>query len=151
MDSKAVASNKKALRDFVILESQEAGIELVGSEVKSLRQSNASLNDSFARIEGGQIFLNNLHIAPYTEASYLNVEPTRTRRLLLHRAQIRKLQEKTSQRGLTLIPLKLYFNKRGIVKVELALAKGKKAYDHRQDIRKRETDMTIRRAMRRRR
>ena len=149
MDNKAVATNKKALRDFVILESQEAGIELVGSEVKSLRQSNTSFNDSFARIDGGQVFLHNLHIASYAEASYLNVEPTRVRRLLLHRAQIRKLQEKTSQRGLTLIPIKLYFNKRGIVKVELALAKGKKTYDRREDIKKREVSLLIRRAMRR--
>ena len=149
MDAKNIATNKKALRDYAILERDEAGIELVGSEVKSLRQAKANLDDSFARIEDGQAFLYNLHIAPYEQASYLNVEPTRVRRLLLHRSQINKLEAKAAQRGLTLITLRLYFNQRGIVKIELALAKGKKFYDRREDIKKKDTDLAIRRAMRR--
>ena len=149
MDAKNIATNKKALRDYAILERDEAGIELVGSEVKSLRQAKANLDDSFARIEDGQAFLYNLHIAPYEQASYLNVEPTRVRRLLLHRSQINKLEAKAAQRGLTLIPLRLYFNQGGIVKIELALAKGKKFYDRREDIKKKDTDLAIRRAMRR--
>ncbi len=151
MDEKKVTTNKKAFRDYEILERLEAGIELAGCEVKSLRQSNANLTDSFASIEENQVFLHNLHIAPYVEASYLNVEPTRVRRLLLHRAQIRKLNEKMSQRGLTLIPLKLYFNDRGFAKVELALGKGKKHYDKRDDIKRRETDMKLRRVLKNRR
>lgn len=151
MDTKIIATNKKALRDYAILEQEEAGIELVGSEVKSLRQAKASLDESFARIEGSQVLLYNLHIAPYEQASYLNVEPTRVRRLLLHRSQISKLKEKTAQRGLTLIPLKLYFNKRGKVKVELALAKGKKTYDRREDIKRREADLAMRRIIKNKR
>lgn len=147
MERIKVATNKKAYRDYHILETLEAGVELVGSEVKSLRQSKANLTDSFARIEKDQIFVHNLHISPYVEASYLNVEPLRIRRLLLHRAQIVKLQEKTSQRGLTLVPLQLYFNERGFLKIELALCKGKKLYDRREDIKRREVDVQIKRAM----
>lgn len=150
MDTKIVATNKKALRDYAILEQEEAGIELVGSEVKSLRQAKASLDESFARIEGNEVLLYNLHIAPYEEASYLNVEPTRVRRLLLHRSQIFKFREKTAQRGCTLIPIKLYFNKRGKVKVELALAKGKKTYDRREDIKRREIEVRMRKIVKNR-
>ena len=151
MDAKNIATNKKALKDYAVLEREEAGIELVGSEVKSLRQAKANLDDSFARIEDGQAFLYNLHIAPYEQASYLNVEPMRVRRLLLHRSQINKLEGKAAQRGLTLIPLRLYFNQRGIVKMELALAKGKKFYDRREDIKKREIDLEMRRVLKSRR
>jgi SsrA-binding protein len=142
-----IATNKKAFRDYEILETLEAGIELAGSEVKSLRQLKANLNDSFARIDKNQVFLYNLHISPYKEASYLNVEPTRVRRLLLHRAQIRKLLEKTSQRGSTLVPLKIYFNDRGFVKVEVALCRGKKLYDRREDIKRREDERKMKRAL----
>lgn len=151
MESKNIVTNRKALRDYAILETIEAGVELAGSEVKSLRQANASLNDSFARIEDNQVFLYNLYIAPYAQASYLNVEPTRVRRMLLHRAQISKLLGKVSQRGFTLVPIKLYFNARGIAKVELALAKGKKLYDRRQDIKRRETELEVRKAMKHKR
>jgi SsrA-binding protein len=147
MERIKVATNKKAYRDYHILETLEAGVELVGSEVKSLRQSKANLTDSFARIEKDQIFVHNLHISPYVEASYLNVEPLRVRRLLLHHAQIIKLAEKTSQRGLTLVPLQLYFNERGFLKIELALCKGKKLYDRREDIKRREVDLQIKRVM----
>ena len=147
METKDIAKNKKALRDYAILETVEAGIELVGSEVKSLRESKASLQDSFARIEGNEIFVHNIDIAPYAQASYLNVEPKSLRRLLLHRHEIVKLQEKTSQRGFTLVPLKLYFNERGRVKLLLALAKGKKLYDKREDIKRRESNLELRRIM----
>jgi len=146
-----IATNRKAFRDYAVIESFECGIELKGSEVKSLRDGKINLNDSFARIEGGQVMLYNTHISPYEQASYLNVEPVRTRRLLLHKNQISKLAIKLMQKGLTLIPLKAYFNSRGYAKIELALCKGKKLYDKREDIKKRETDMEMRREMKRRR
>jgi len=145
---KIIATNRKVLRDYSILESFECGVELKGSEVKSLRDSKASLTDSFARIEKGEVFLWNSHISPYDQASIFNVEPKRIRKLLLHKRQINRLLGQVSQRGLTLIPLKLYFNEGGRVKVELALAKGKKFFDRREDIKRREADLEIRRALR---
>ncbi len=145
-----IATNRKAFRDYEILERLEAGVALVGSEVKSLRNAKASLDDSFARIDEEQIFLHNMYIAPYAQASYLNVEPKRVRKLLLHWGQINKLEAKITQKGLTLIPLKMYFNSRGIAKVELALAKGKKLYDRREDIKKREIDLQMRKMIKNR-
>lgn len=142
-----IAANKKAFRDYEILETLEAGIELFGSEVKSLRQAKASLVDSFARIEKGEAFVYNIDISSYAQASYQNVEPKRTRRLLLHRHQIQKLDEKMSQKGFALIPLKLYFNYRGVAKIDLGLAKGKKAYDKREDIKRRESQREMRRVL----
>ncbi len=142
-----IAANKKAFRDYEILETLEAGIELFGSEVKSLRQAKASLVDSFARIEKGEAFVYNIDISAYAQASYQNVEPKRTRRLLLHRHQIQKLDEKMSQKGFALIPLKLYFNQRGVAKIDLGLAKGKKAYDKRDDIKRRESQREMRRIL----
>lgn len=150
MDKADIITNRKAFRDYEILERIESGIELAGSEVKSLRQSRVSLDEGFARIEEGQIYLYNLHIPPYAQASYLNVEAKRPRRLLLHSSQIHKLDGKISQKGLTLIPLKMYFNSRGIVKVELALARGKKLYDRRADIKRREIDLQMRKAVKNR-
>jgi len=149
--SKSILTNRKAYRDYEVLESLESGIELKGSEVKSLRAGKINLNDSFARIDKGEVFLHNAHISPYAEASYLNVEPDRTRKLLLHKGQITKIEGKLTQKGLTLIPLKVYFNDRGFVKMELALCKGKKLYDKRDSIKRRETDLAVRRAMRSRR
>jgi SsrA-binding protein len=149
--SKIIATNRKALRDYAVLETIECGIELKGSEVKSLRESKVNLNDSFARIENNEVILYNTHISPYEQASYLNVEPTRLRRLLLHRNQIRKLIGQVTQKGFTLVPLKIYFNERGFVKVELALCKGKKLYDHREDIKRREVELAVRRALKSRR
>jgi SsrA-binding protein len=148
---KAVAQNKKALRDYEILERLEVGLELKGSEVKSIRAGNINLKDSFARIENGEVLLYNVHISPYSQASYLNVEPTRVRKLLLHRKQIEKLSQSVSQRGFTLVPLNIYFNSRGIAKTELALCRGKKLYDRREDIKRRETEMELRRALKSRR
>jgi len=149
--SKIIANNRKAQRDYAILETVECGIELKGSEVKSLRSGKINLNDSFARVEGNEIILYNTHISPYEEASYLNVEPTRLRRLLLHRNQIKKITGQLTQRGLTLIPLRIYFNERGFAKIELALCKGKKLYDKREDIKRRETDLAMRRVLKSRR
>jgi len=149
--SKLIASNHKGYRDYAVIEAFECGIELKGSEVKSIRQGKINLNDSFARIEEGELILYNTHINPYAEASYMNVEPTRKRRLLLHKNQIDKLEGKLTQKGLTLIPLKVYFNDRGFVKIELALCKGKKLYDKRDDIKRRETDIQMRRILKNRR
>jgi SsrA-binding protein len=148
---KIIATNRQAFRDYEILETLECGIELKGSEVKSLRDSRLNLKDSFARVEKNEVLLYNTHISPYEQASYLNVEPTRLRKLLLHKNQISKLMGQVTLRGFTLIPLKFYFNDRGFVKVELALCRGKKLYDHRQDIKRREADLSIRRALKSRR
>ncbi|PIP19410.1 MAG: SsrA-binding protein [Candidatus Omnitrophica bacterium CG08_land_8_20_14_0_20_41_16] len=149
--SKIIASNHKAYRDYEIIETIECGIELKGSEVKSIRQGNINLSDSFAHPEGSGIILYNTHISPYLEASYLNVEPTRPRKLLLHKKQIERLVAKLTQRGLTLVPLKVYFNDRGFVKIELGLGKGKRLYDKREDIKRRELDLGMRRILKVRR
>lgn len=143
--------NRKARRDFEILKIWEVGIELKGSEVKSIRMGKANLNDSFARVENGQVLLYNMHISPYAQASLFNTDPVRVRRLLLHKNQIRKIMAEVFQRRLTLVPLRLYFNDRGFVKIELALARGKKLYDKRQDLKRREVELETRRAIRDRR
>ncbi len=145
--SNAIATNKQVFRDYAVIETVEAGIELKGSEVKSLRAGKINLTDSFARIEDGQALLYNTHISPYAQASYLNVDSTRARRLLLHKKQIIKLDMELAQKGLTLIPLKMYFNSKGFAKLELALCKGKKSYDHREDIKRKEIDRKIRQTM----
>lgn len=150
MERVDIAVNRKAFRDYEILERLEVGIVLTGGEVKSLRAAKADLSDSFARIEENEISLYNMNIANYAQASYMNLEPKRIRRLLLHRPQIQRLKDKTAQRGLTLIPLKAYFNERGIAKLEIALAKGKKFYDHREDIKRRESDRYLRRTLKNR-
>ncbi len=149
--SKSILTNRKAYRDYEVLETLECGIELKGSEVKSLRAGKINLNDSFARIEKLEAFLYNAHISQYTQASYLNVDTDRTRKLLLHKNQIERIAGKLAQKGLTLIPLKVYFNDRGFVKLELGLCKGKKLYDKRENIKRRETDLEMRRAIKNRR
>lgn len=149
--SKTIVTNRKARADYDILEAFECGIELKGSEVKSARTGRVNINDSFARIEKGEVVLYNTHISPYAEASYLNAEPTRVRRLLLHKRQINKLTGQVVQRGCTLVPLKMYFSERGLVKVELALCKGKKRYDRREDIKNRELDREMGRILKKRR
>tara|TARA_B100000315_G_scaffold33272_1_gene27967 strand:+ start:66 stop:527 length:462 start_codon:yes stop_codon:yes gene_type:complete len=150
---KIIASNRKAKRDYNIQETLEAGIELRGNEVKSLRGKNCSLEDSFAKIEKEEIFLYNMHIPDFSKSSYFKTEPKRVRKLLIHKQEIRKLIGLTTQRGLTLIPLKVYFSDRGIVKVELALAKGKHSFDKRKkikdDIVKRETQRALKDAQNR--
>jgi len=149
--SEPIAQNRQAFRDYFILQTVEAGIELKGSEVKSLRQGTVSLNDSFAKIEEGQVFLYNAHISPYAQASYLNSEPVRVRKLLLHKKQIRKLDAEVSQGSLAIIPLKMYWSAKGMAKVELAVGKGKKFYDKREDVKKRDAERKIRSIMKDRR
>ena len=144
-----VATNRKALRDFHILETFEAGIVLKGHEVKSLRDGKAILADSFARLERGELFLYNLHIPPYSHASQPDLEPARTRKLLMHRAQLERFVGKVQAKRLTLVPLKVYF-KSGYAKVELALAKAKSAPDKREKIKRREHDREVERTLRRR-
>lgn len=144
------ASNPKARRDYEIVDTFEAGIVLTGSEVKSLRQGRASLREAFAVVRDGEVFLIDMHIPAYAQASYAQHEPTRHRKLLLHKDEIRRLIGKTAERGLTLVPLSCYFRS-GLAKVELALARGKRLYDRREDLKEREAKMQIDRAMRRRR
>jgi SsrA-binding protein len=147
---KAIASNRKARHDYAILDTYEAGMVLTGTEVKSLRQGRASLVDAFATIDHGEAYLRNLHIPEYTQGTWTNHEPRRTRKLLLHKAEITKLIGKMQESGLTLVPLQLYFSD-GKAKVELALARGKRAYDKRQDMAKRDAQREMERAAGRRR
>ncbi len=142
-------TNRKARYNFEILEKVEAGIALTGSEVKSLRAGRASLEEAYAVIRDGEVFLRGCHIAPYPQAGYAQHEPLRERKLLLHRRQIRRLLTKVTQRGLTLVPLAMYFNDRNLVKVELALVRGKKLHDKRETLKRREQQREIARAMRR--
>ena len=147
MADNIVATNRRARFEYNILESFEAGIELQGTEVKSLRTAKASLANSFARIEGNQVFLHGMHIAPYAFGNIANPDPLRLRKLLLHKKEIRHLAGEISTKKLTLIPLKAYF-KGGLIKVEIALAKGKKLYDKRAVIKKRESDRELKRISR---
>ena len=146
METKTVATNRKARHDYHILETMEAGIELHGSEVKSLRVGKASLRDAFARVERGELFLYNVHISPYEKGGHFNPDPKRTRKLLMHKREIKRLLGKIAEKGLTLIPLRIYFL-RGKAKVELALARGKRSYDKRADIERREAERAIQRAL----
>jgi SsrA-binding protein len=147
---KVIASNRRARHDYVIEDTFEAGVALTGTEVKSLRAGRASLADGFAQVSDGEVWLHNVHIPEYTQGTWTNHMPRRTRKLLLHRGEIERLVRKTSEGGLTLVPLSLYF-KDGKVKVELALARGKRTYDKRQDLAKRDAAREVERAMRRRR
>ena len=147
---KPITRNKRAFHNFQILDKWEAGIELRGTEVKSLRNGEVQMSDSYARIDNGEAYLIGLHISPYDKTAYDNHEPTRKRKLLLHRREIHRLTTKTTERGLTLIPLRLYF-KRGLAKVEIGLARGKQQHDKRQDIKKRDHQRQMERATARRR
>ncbi|HEY0640219.1 MAG TPA: SsrA-binding protein SmpB [Pseudonocardiaceae bacterium] len=147
---KVIASNRKARHDYAIVDTYECGIALVGTEVKSLRAGKANLTDAFATIEGGEVWLRNLHIPEYTLGTWTNHTPRRTRKLLLHRGEIDRLMGKTREGGLTLVPLSMYFSD-GKVKVELALARGKKAYDKRQTLARRDADREVARILGRRR
>ncbi len=148
---KIVATNKKAFQNFHLYQTWECGIVLNGAEVKSIRNQGINFKDSFARLEEGEIYLYNLHIPPYAQASYQNENPDRERKLLLHRKEIQKIIGQVSQKNYTLVPTKIYFNSRGLVKVEIALAKGKKLYDKREDIKKREIERGLKRMMRQKR
>src|SRR3954451_5176232 len=146
---KFIAQNRKARHDYAVIDVFEAGVMLTGTEVKSLRLGRASLTDGFATIDDGEVFLRNVHIPEYEQGSWTNHEPRRTRKLLLHRAEIERLIGKTKESGLTLVPLSLYFSA-GKVKVELALARGKRSYDKRQDLARRDADREVQRALGRR-
>jgi SsrA-binding protein len=134
---KRIAENRKARHDYFIEEELEAGLVLLGSEVKSLRQGRANLKDAYARVKGGEIYVYQMHISPYTFTHYDNHDPLRPRKLLLHKEQIKKLYGKINEKGLTLVPLRLYF-KGGRVKLSIAVAKGKRLYDKRETIRRRD-------------
>lgn len=143
---KYITRNRKARHDYLITDTIEAGIELLGSEVKSLREGKVNISDAYAVIEHQQVFLRNLHISPYKMASSDGHEPLRVRRLLLHKREIRKLKSKTEQKGMTLIPLAIYF-KKNLIKIELAAAIGRKKYDKRQAMAKNEADKKIKNAL----
>jgi SsrA-binding protein len=143
---KLIASNKKAFHDYFVLDKWEAGISLSGTEVKSSREGRVNLKDSYAAIKGGEAFLLNCHISPYSHGNRENHDPTRTRKLLLHKNEIRKLIGKTNEKGLTLIPLRVYL-KHGRIKVELGLARGKKQYDKRETERRKEAERETRKAV----
>jgi SsrA-binding protein len=145
-----VADNRKADHDYHILETYEAGVVLVGTEVKAIREGRVNLRDSFARVEDGEIFVFNLHISPYSHRGYAQHEPLRRRKLLLHRSEIRKLIGKTVEKGMTLVPLRMYF-KDGRVKLAIGLAKGKRDYDRRETIKRREAERETRAAMKEKR
>ncbi|GAB4282781.1 MAG: SsrA-binding protein SmpB [Coriobacteriia bacterium] len=142
-----ISNNKKAYHDYFIDETFEAGIELTGTEVKSLRENKASLRESFASVRNGELWLHNVHISAYSHGNRANVDPDRPRRLLLHKKEIRYLIGKTKERGSTLVPLKMYFNERNLVKVELGLARGKKMYDKRASIAERDHARDVQRAL----
>src|SRR6266487_4209764 len=143
---KVIASNRKARHDYTILDTYEAGVSLMGTEVKSLRLGRASLADAFATVDDGEVWLRNLHIPEYVQGTWTNHTPRRTRKLLLHKGEILRLIGKTKEGGLALVPLSMYF-KDGKVKVELALAKGKKSWDKRQTLAKRDADRETNRAI----
>ena len=149
LEERIAINNRKARHEYEVLDSFEAGIVLRGSEVKSLRLGNANLLDSYAYVKAGEVWLSGMHINPYEQANILNHEPLRERKLLLHKKEIRKLVGKTSEKGLTLIPLKVYF-KNGRAKVEVGLCRGKRSYDKRAAIAKRDTEREMRRQFSRR-
>ena len=135
--SRLLANNKKAYHDYFIEETYEAGIALHGTEVKSLRMGKCSIKESFVRIENEEVYIYGMHISPYEKGNIFNRDPLRVKKLLLHKSEIRKMKGKIAEKGYTLVPLKVYFN-RSLVKVEIGLAKGKKLYDKRQDIAKKD-------------
>ena len=141
-----IAENRKARHDYHIIETWEAGIALVGTEVKAIREGRVNLRDSYARTEGGEVWMMNVHISPYSHRGYAEHAETRQRKLLLHRHEIRKLIGRVAEKGLTLVPLEMYF-KKGRVKVRIALAKGKQEHDKRETIRRREVDRETRAAV----
>ncbi|MBI5117723.1 SsrA-binding protein SmpB [Candidatus Poribacteria bacterium] len=149
MSEKTVAVNRKARRDYEILESVEAGMALKGTEVKSLREGRISLKDSYAKVQNGEVFLVNAHISPYSHGNIQNHDPLRNRKLLLHRQQIKRLTGKTEEKGLTLVPLKVYFA-HGRAKVEIGLARGKREYEKRDAIKRRDAEREMERDLKER-
>jgi len=143
-DERVVTTNRKARHEYFVLDTYEAGIVLKGTEVKSLRQGNANLSDGYASVKNAEIWLHGMHISPYEQGSYANVDPLRDRKLLLHRSEIRRLAGKISEKGLTLIPLKVYF-KKNVAKVLIGVCKGKREFDKRQAIARRDAERELRR------
>jgi SsrA-binding protein len=141
-----IADNRKARHDYHILETYEAGVALLGTEVKAIREGRVNLRDSYARTDGGEVWMVNVHISPYSHRGYADHAETRQRKLLMHRHEIRKLIGRTAEKGLTLVPLQMYF-KNGRIKVLVGLARGKQAHDKRETIRRREVDRETRAAV----
>ncbi len=144
---KLAANNKKARHDYFIEETLEAGIVLTGTEIKSVREGKVSIKESYARVEDGEVWLYGMNISPYKQGNRFNVDPLRPRKLLLHKREIRKLIGKVTLQGLTLVPLKIYINRKGLAKVEIAVARGKKNYDKRETMAKRDAERKIDRAV----
>lgn len=140
---KVLANNKKARHDYFIEEVYEAGMALTGTEIKSMRQGRLNLKESFAKVEGNEIILYGMHVSPFEQGNRFNVDPLRPRKLLLHRQEIRKLIGYTTLKGLTLVPLNVFLNEKGLAKIEIAVARGKKNYDKRDDIAKKDSDRRI--------
>jgi SsrA-binding protein len=147
--TKIIAKNKKAFFNYELLETFEAGISLLGSEVKSIREGRISLKESYAEVKGGEVFLLHCHISPYEAANRFNHEPTRERKLLLHSREIKRIAGKIKEKGLTLVPTKVLINAKGKVKVEISLAKGKRAYQKKEVIKERDRDREMRAELRR--
>lgn len=147
---KVLSQNKKARHDYFIEEKYECGIALTGTEIKSARQGKINLKDSYAKVANGEVIVFNMHIAPYEQGNRFNVDSKRPRKLLLHKREIRKLLGYTTQDGLTLVPLSVYLNEKGLAKLELAVAKGKKNYDKRDDIAKKDADRKMQQLMKNR-
>lgn len=145
---KVVANNKKARHDYFIEDTYETGIVLTGTEIKSIRQGKVNIKESYAKIENGEMILYGMHISPYEHGNRFNVDPLRPRKLLLHKREIQKMIGYTTLKGLTLVPLRLYINEKGRAKLELAVARGKKDYDKRNTIAKRDADRRMQQAMR---
>ena len=141
---KTIANNKKARHDYFIEDTYEAGMVLTGTEIKSIRQGRVNLKESFAKIEKGEVIVYGMHISPYEQGNRFNAEPLRPRKLLLHKQEIRKLADYTTRKGMTLAPLTLYLNDRGLAKLELAVCRGKKLYDKREDIAKKDVERRMR-------
>ena len=149
-EQKSIAVNRKASHDYELLERFEAGIELKGTEVRSLRDNGCQLTDCFALIRGGEVWLHNMHIPPFAQGNIANVDADRKRKLLLHRKEIRYLDRQIREKGLTLVPTKIYFKENSLVKVELAVARGKKLYDKRESMAQRDVQREIERALKER-
>ncbi len=147
MGKKIIASNRKARHDYFIEDTYEAGLVLTGTEIKSIRQGRVNLKESYGRIENGEAFIYSMNISPYEHGNIHNVDPMRVRKLLLNRSEIRKIDSSLQQQGLTMVPLSLYLNEKGMAKLEIGIARGKKLYDKRQDIAKRDADRNINRIL----
>ena len=149
-ERKTIAKNRRAFHEYEILERFEAGIELSGTEVRSLRENNCQLTDCFVLIRGGEAWLHNVHIAPYRNGNIANVDPDRKRKLLLHKKEIRLIEQKVRERGMAVVPTQMYFKENSLVKVEIAIARGKKIHDKRQSIAERDQQRDIQRALKER-